>query len=273
MAAKLLTDADESQIALLYQAGASARYLARMYHTDHNVIGRALERQNVQQRSAADRNRLYPLDASAFDVIDNEGAAYWLGFLYADATISKRTLKVALALKDSEHIDRLCAFLRTDAPVSITYRLNHPIALVAITDEHVTQRLMSLGVSRERPNLQACIKSVHPSVKHHFLRGLFDGDGSAKRRPCISFLGSLDLMLYVREALANAIGTNPNLKPNQHSHSRNIFYMDYMGRIQALRVSAYLYRDASIFLPRKRNVTESWVAPKPRQRDELGRYR
>ena len=68
-----------------------------------------------------DKNRVsrkYNFDENFFDKIDTEEKAYWLGFIYADGAIFKRTLSIRLSTKDIHHLEKFKKILNTDAAIS-----------------------------------------------------------------------------------------------------------------------------------------------------------
>ena len=50
--------------------------------------------------------RNYPRNSNYFTNIDSSEKAYWLGFMYADGTVSSKTNTIALGLKDEEHVEK-----------------------------------------------------------------------------------------------------------------------------------------------------------------------
>lgn len=256
----IVTDALLDTIIGMYQAGTSARGIAAELGFDKGVVRRALIRRGVEARSPGDRNRIYTVNQFAFDNIETEGAAYWLGFLYADGCTHKRTVTLALKAEDGDHVRRFAEFLDCAAPVRETLRsvlgVKHPVTVFSITHDHLTARLVQLGVSKGMRDPAACIASVPARLIHHWLRGIFDGDGSVNTRPSLSFLGSVALVGYVRDLLFVHVGTNPNLKLDQHSSG--IRYVRYSGKPQCLRIASFLYRDSTVWLPRKYNRILGW---------------
>jgi hypothetical protein len=69
------------------------------------------------------------------------------------------------------------------------------------------------------------------------------------------------LLEWLRAQFAERCGTNPNLAVTKHSKA-NISYLFISGIYQALKVTRYIYRDATIYLPRKKAVIDGWAAPK-----------
>jgi len=280
------TDAEEEQIARIYLAGHSTRAIARAYklHDKTSIIG-ALRRQNITQRSPAERNRLYRIDAHAFDVIDTEEKAYWWGFIYADGNVYRRSLSVALKSTDENHLAKLKAFLKSEHPIKIIKvgcgnSKRFGVAVYYATDSHLVDRLRELGITPRRKNFNRVIANLPNELSRHWIRGFFDGDGTAghphaSRGPYIGFCGSVQLLEWVRKTIADNANTNPNLSIHRHIKSK-ICYLTFSGNVVAHNVTSWLYQDAEIWLTRKKKKVDSWPPPMEnpylRERDEKGRF-
>lgn len=278
MPARNFTDSEEEQIAKIYLSGISARAIARAYNLGHHIsITSALRRQQITQRSPAERNRLYKVNPYAFDEIDNELTAYWWGFLYADGFTHNRTLHLRLAIKDIEQVRRLKRFLELEAPIKVIYvgASNTPKkykqAIIETTDKHLVGRLGNLGIIRNRPIFSKAIRFLPIPLTHHWIRGYFDGDGSARQDKSLSFVGQPELLKWLRLQFATYANTNPKLAITKHI-TANIHYLTISGRIQALKVADYIYQDATIWMERKRNVIDNWPKPKQRYRNKKGQF-
>lgn len=272
------TDAEEEQIAKIYLAGHSAKSIMRAYDLSHHIsICDALKRQGVTQRPAPERNRLYALNPHVFDVIDNELAAYWWGFIYADGCVYRRTLTVHIKEKDMNHLELLRDFMQSESPIKEEeqrlngYSKSYTRYGIDFTDRHLTKRLRELGIKPYRPNPQAALRHLPIRLTQHWVRGYFDGDGSARTSPSIAFCGSRKLLIWLREQFANEAGTNPDLVVTKHNKA-NIYYLYISGRIQALKAAGYMYRDATVWMPRKREVIDNWPLPKERHRNAKGQW-
>jgi hypothetical protein len=225
-----------------------------------------LRRQGVEQRPKPERNRWYKVNAHVFDSIDNELAAYWLGFIYADGNVSRRTLKVCLSTKDRNHLISLRDFMESDSPLfDNVIRENNETSRIEFTDRWLAGRLRELGIVTWRPFPERMIAGVPPSLAHHCIRGFFDGDGSARKSESIALCGDIPTLSWIRQLAADAVGTNPNLVISKHRKSP-IYYIYFSGRIQALKFADFIYRDATFWLGRKRDVVDSWPQMRSRIR-------
>lgn len=276
MAKRNFTDEQEAQIAKEYLAGKSTRQIAREKGLSHHIsIISALRRQGVKQRSPAERNRLYQLNHNAFDVIDSERKAYFWGLLYADGGIHKRSLSLSVKKSDMVLCSRLKTFLESEHPI---YELDvtstsgnwHKQSCLYVTSKHLTSRLKQLGVKTNRPNPQQAIDQIPDHLFNHWLRGFFDGDGTAKKNRSLAFCGSNKLMWILRDKIKSTCNLKSNANPYKHS-TANLWYQHYT-IIPARIVAEFMYRDATIWLERKRDVIDNWIVPPPRERNKKGQF-
>lgn len=122
----------------------------------------------------------YTVDHSFFSDVDRQLPAYWLGFLWADGNVYGSRITVNLARKDMHHLRSLASDLQTDAPVEL-YTSHSAFGKrkcrLRVSSTQLASDLARLNVV---PN-KSCA-SVRPRVPRrsiwHFIRGLFDGDGS-----------------------------------------------------------------------------------------------
>ena len=279
MPPRLFTPEEETCIVQIYEARHSKRAIARAYNLKWKMaVDSAIKRAGVHVRPNTEANRLYTINHESFDVITPE-SAYWWGFIYADGSINRhKSLTVGLRHTDVDHVIALNEFLQSNAPVKIKDRWlkPHKGAYLHVTSQHMGARLEELGVLAHRPSFNLVLKNLPDEFTSHWLRGLFDGDGSVRSKvsqktpPGLGFCGAKEMMVFTRAYIAKNASTNPNLKIYQHP--TGLCYLRYTGRKQCIRIAGVLYKDASIWLKRKRDVIESWPAPQIRVRDALGRY-
>jgi hypothetical protein len=285
MPKRRFTDEHELEIARMYKTGLSARAIARLHGIDKTAIIAALRRTGTQQRTPAERNRKYYIDAHAFDEIDTEEKAYWWGFIYADGNVHKRSLAVGLAQKDIVQLKRLKRFLRSSHPIT-TNDINcsngkkYPGAQFYATDKHLADRLKELGILVGRPNFNLVTENLNKNLAHHWIRGYFDGDGSISlpertNQAMIKICGDIDLLKWM-ELQFRPHAEKWSRKPKsicKHNKS-NIYYLGYQGNNIAIAVRNYLYRGATIYMGRKHKIFFDLKTrpPKKRYRNEKGQF-
>lgn len=263
MPKRKFTNEQEKELARRYLSGESARAIGHSLGTDKTVVIAALKRTGTPQRTPSERNRLYKLDGNIFDKIDMPEKSYWWGFLYADASIHKRSLNLKLQRRDESHIFKFKEFLKSKHPVhqAITTIDNteYLFSGLYVTDGHMIDRLKELGVISHRPYFRTVVSNLPSRFIPHWIRGYFDGDGyiaplknkKGKKQGSIKLLGQIELLEWIRNIFHIYCGTSVEQKIRKAGHSQKIWTLDYSGRKQCERIGDFLYKDANIFLERK----------------------
>lgn len=280
MTPRIFSDEQELEIARMYKVGLSARAIGRLCGlSSHTAILGALKRTGTIQRSPAERNEKYYVNPHAFDIIDNEAKAYWWGFLYADGHTYNRSLVLALATKDKEHLKRFKKFLNSGHPIKVRYVTAqgkvHPIAVLFVTNENLINRLRQLGITTNRTTFEWSISQLPSHLKHHWIRGFIDGDGSISiqknKQAALKICGKPEELKWIRQQFHLEINRNAQHTISKHS-TANIHYLSYFGNIQCPLIRDYLYQGATIFLYRKRNIFQKVNPAPPRERNSKGQF-
>lgn len=211
--------------------------------------------------------RRYALREAAFEAIADEASAYWLGFLFADGCISAGcnrqpgTVSVALQARDREHLERLRLFVGGPPVRSEPER---GACVWYVRSARLAHDLMRLGCTpRKSQAVVVRVPSIPSSLAAHFVRGYFDGDGSAyvtSGSATISLCGN-DAFLSTLEGIifmhTREVGRMPPRATRAHAA-----YLVYRGNHKASLVGQWLYRDATIWLDRKRVAVASFPPPR-----------
>ena len=247
--------AQSAHIIRLYTAGCSCREIGHDLGFNEQAV-RSLVKHMGLLRDTKPYQKL--LDHSWFDSFDCEVKAYFLGLVAADGWIHKNT--VFIALKESEKQilkaipERAFPFvpIRTYPPGLMNVEAQ---CRIAITSRQWIARLNELGIT-EAKSLTMCdiTNQIPAKVRHHFVRGYFDGDGSishsvyrGKRRVLVSFRGTRAFLQGLHDATGIPVG---GTYPKQGD---GIKALSICGKGRMLELADYLYRDATIFLSRKKN--------------------
>ena len=198
---------------------------------------------------------------NVFDSIDTEEKAYWLGFIYADGTISSDPLKkgkkksytfeLSLKESDSNHLEKLKELLGTPRPI---LKSENRCRLL-VNSKHFWETLNNYGctprksLTLEFPNIEI-FKS--PDLIRHFIRGYFDGDG------CISYNNKshtvMALSVLGTENFLTGIKNNLPVKFDYqlgHNNKSDITRILAINGKNGLEILFYLYENSTIYLHRK----------------------
>lgn len=204
-----------------------------------------------------------------FDRIDTEEKAYWLGFLYADGSLSGPTrmykgkekayyrIEVSLKKEDKDHLEKLRTSLEMEAPVKISHTNfeNSDRCRLGWNSKHMFNILCSYGCTPKKSlTLKFPDVSIfaNKSLIRHFIRGYVDGDG------CLSYSDKQH-----KRAFLSILGTYDMLENMQHwlplefelaiyGKEEDVKALQYQGKT-GFYVANYLYNNSNIRLDRKYN--------------------
>ena len=242
--------------------GNSVSKIAKIYSCNPSVIRRILVQHGIEIR----KNDFYSaksFDKDFFKRIDSEEKAYLLGFIYADGCVSNNTFSIKLSIKDLDLLVKIKEILSSSHKIvthenKSGYGIGNISCCLAINNSELAEDLISLGVFRNKSKTLKfpTENQVPKSLINHFIRGYFDGDGSVHgsiKYPCISIFGTQDFLSGVMESFKEIIPTKSSIYKYKN---KDIYYISLGGHNQILKIYQYFYKEASIFLGRKKDRFE-----------------
>ena len=231
----------------------SSNSIAKDYGCYGSTVLLHLKRWNIPIRKER-YNSAYNINTHFFDVIDTESKAYILGLLLADGHISKQDT-IMLTLKDKDVLEKYLSALDCNAPIKIDRYGNFA---VNIKCKILANRLREIGLHNRKSygiNIDKIIENIPSNLEHHFVRGLFDGDGSIKiyqydylKNPQLhfGFTGLHNVVEYIKRYL------HINTKTVKES---DITYTGVSScRKTICDIYKILYKDATIYMDRKHDT-------------------
>ena len=284
MKQRRLTHKEKTELFTKYETGKyTGADLAKEYPISSTAINALLRRHGYKSKSQSELQRIYPIVEDFFDKIDTQEKAYILGILYADGCNYVNRNSVTLSLKESdkdilEHITKL---IQPTKPLkyinnskqrevsgfensSNSYRLS-------IANKHISEKLVELGcVHRKTHSLSFPSENQVPKhLKRHFIRGYFDGDGSvSKGKRCkVNFIGTINFIKKLQDVLFCELGFKHTvLSQRWKNRENNIRSIGIAGERQCIKLRQWLYKDANIFIKRKKDVFDAYKASEKVQR-------
>jgi predicted DNA-binding protein YlxM (UPF0122 family) len=229
-------------------------------------IHRFLKRNRIPIKDASISRRTYSLNRNYFDKINTEGKAYFLGLLYADGCLRKNsfTFQIVLQERDKHILNSFKKELEFNGKLKFVnrkkeYKNNQNQYLLVISSKKIYKSLLGLGLY---PNKSLTLKFPDNKIMpdrflNHFVRGYFDGDGSASILPnnqkYISIIGTNQFLLKLKSIIENKklVRNKTKLIP---SPSKNMSYYKVGGNKQIKPLINWLYKDATFFLKRKSKI-------------------
>jgi len=202
--------------------------------------------------------------SNAFDQIDSDDAAYWLGFCLADLKVRPDGFDLTLARKDREQLVHFKRWLGTEAPILDCYSTlgakKYPNSSLIVYSAHLRDALARLGVVAGRVKRNTPLPKVPKLFQVAFWRGLFDGDGwiqPASRNPeslawIVGFTGTQS---YVK-AFITFLKSNGVHPLTFHGNGGVVVKTQIQG-YRAVLTLRLLYSSKGPALPRKRDVADS----------------
>lgn len=252
----------------LYQAGTNSLEIARQFDVRPSSIRRLLLRHGIQVRTSGQSRARFHCNERFFEHCSNESPAYWLGFLTADGNVS-RTGYVTLKLQSSDmaHIEALRDALASDHPVRLERR-EFPAHRMSVRSPLMAADLARFGVIPNKTPTIRWPENLPPDMLRHYLRGYIDGDGGfcpyvGRTGGRLMIASNVPFLEGVRAYLHRELGLPENklyIRLNPHYG-----VLQYGGRLQLRRVHEFLYKDATVYLPRKLAKLEEIIKPSPMQ--------
>lgn len=265
----LFTEEQKKLICDLYEEYGSTVKVGEKFGVGHKVIAKVLKEFGIARTAASKRK--YALNEHYFDEIDTPNKAYIFGFLMADGcnNKSKSTISMSLEEKDKEILDKIRMEIGSERPLEFidytnkhdfgyTYKNQYRLLMFSI---HMCEVLEQYGMIPNK-SLIAEFPVLPASLVKHFIRGLFDGDGSVYRSKYKKTRNSYQHTLTITstfsmcEKLVEIV--EREVKINCHIYdasNRNgitkVFTIS--GKNQIKKFMDWMYQDADLFLQRKYN--------------------
>ena len=219
---------------------------------------------------------LINFNENVFDYIDTEEKSYWLGFIYADGTISSKNInhcyqfELGLKLSDKCHLEKFKKFLCWNKNIiTDSYRCR-----VVFNNKHLWTILNNYGCTPNKSlTLEFPNEKIFSSKKliRHFLRGYFDGDG------CISYCKHIHIVSIASSVLGTPeflnsfekyIGLKNVTRSHDERHSIHTQALSFKIN-ESVKLINFLYNDSSIYLDRKYKRYEFFKDSYSRPLEEL----
>jgi DNA-binding CsgD family transcriptional regulator len=252
-----------AEVIRLYKSGVSANQIAKQLgHTGPNVLA-LLRKEKVEIVDFR-----YSVDETFFDKIDSEAKAYVLGWFYADGCVDiEGKMRIQIQAEDRAVLEEIKKLMGYDGPLlelPPPKKFPHRKAQISlqISRKTLADKLIALGCT---PNKSLTITmptrdQVPQLYFNHFIRGIYDGDGSIsikKGKYVQCSITSTDIFLQpLREFLAT-IGIETK-HYYRHDHT-NTLQMMISKTDHSVRFLQWLYRDAHVSLSRKKDKFDKFM--------------
>lgn len=234
-----------NEIIELYKNGLSARQISILLGCGNSTAWSILNRNGYETRQ-----KTYNVDINFFKKIDSSEKAYILGMMYSDGNVYKNRSRITLWDIDVEILIKISKILKYEGPLTYREARNkkcRPQYTLTVCRAEISKDLINLGCI---PNKSLILKFpttdiVPIDLTSHFIRGVFDGDGSISKNSC-SITGSYNFIYGLKNfieinniaSITNIYQRYKNKIPEKTAHSL------YIGRKEeSIKFLNYIYKD------------------------------
>ena len=255
--AKAFDDVTENRIIEdYYDNRMSIRELAKKYNCSTSPIITLFKRKGLKFNAPSTYHK-YSIDEHFFDEIDTEEKAYILGFLYADGgNCSGKTryiISLVLHPNDVAILERIKFELKMESPITDwkSTKNGKIYKRIQICNKHMVKMLEKYGLVPRKSLIVTYPEWLREDLHRHFLRGLFDGDGSIQSNlNYINFCGSVYIINHIKAMFENKFDASIRVYKNE-THHPNFASMFCSNRADMVRILHWMYDDSNIRLERK----------------------
>lgn len=201
---------NEDRILELYNSGMQPVQISKELGLKHHQpIYNFLKKTGnfIKHKNGNGTLRKYSLNETFFDIIDSEAKAYSLGFIAADGFVDElnHRIKISLNVQDIDVLEKIRDSIGSDNPIVHFVKdkkYNH--CSICFNSKILVERLVELGLcmGKSLTMTSRIYNHIPDTLKIHFLRGYFDGDGhvtygtkySSGTKYNITIVGTLDFL-------------------------------------------------------------------------------
>lgn len=275
---KVFSEEEDKIIIEELAKGTGYHQVARIIHCDRSLIARRAKELQCFVHTYRHKNR--EMNEDYFEYIDTEEKAYFLGLLYTDGSVRKihengRQIRLQLQQQDEPIIQRFKEVLNSDNQILYDKRPGKECAGIEISNRKLFDDLGKYGIVPNKTYESQSLPKVPQDLIIPFLRGLFDGDGvfgfaNNYEDASVGYVAYYEKEVkQFQEYIDYFIGKEEhNAIHHKDDKTGSNYNCSWRGRNQVLRILTLLYRNATIYLPRKYEKYQRLLATYPSEKQE-----
>jgi len=204
------------------------------------------------------KSRAYKVNGKFFDKIDSEGKAYLLGIIFSDGSVSSKSNHINISSNDRDMIETCRKLLETTSPI---HQYKNYFCLI-ISNQNLRNSLINLGVMPRKSWKELSIPLIPEKLIRHFLRGMYDGDGSfyldkRESNRYIYLCSALSSASYqfskeIKSMLEKQLKiTFHKIRFDDRGGGKGSYQLRLFRKEDVKKFVDYLYRNSNYFLKRK----------------------
>lgn len=259
-----LTKTDKQNIIKYYQEGKTAKEILSLYE---NKVRSENTIMSIVKEVGANRPRGIACDADIdyFETIDTEAKAYYLGLMLTDGNVHKMKrnteqyrIQIALQSQDRDILERFKKELHSSNKIIHYQKDKRDECIFSIHSVKMAYDLSKQGITPNKTFIAELNYNIPPDLFRHYIRGIFDGDGTvyySNEHLHFGFYGTHKLVTQVQDWLIEQI----NLTRHKITDKETVSFTTYQKRKDIENFYNLIYTDASFYLKRKKEKFDSYL--------------
>lgn len=246
----------------MFLDGYSFNYIAKELGVKRQSLSRRLkEKYDIVYNLYGKKN----VDSNFFSQA-NPKSMYWLGFIFADGSLTQKGNYLEITIKDKEHLEKFKSDISSEHKISERKINGETYWRIMISDKQIYNDLINYGVLPRKSYIDIDYPSNIPKEHEwHFIRGFLDGDGnidickkSKVHYPMIRFFIGHHNKKFAKSLkdILNSYGLEFELYNDVSCQVLRNTKKDV-----SIPFLNMLYKDASVYLDRKYELIKTYCRP------------
>lgn len=242
-----------------YLSGVSTIKIAERFKCNDHLIAKVLRDLEVEIRPIGYASKT---EQTLFKNITNEIEAYTLGLITSDGNVNRDgTIRIYLTESDKYVLEEINSrLLNGTGNLSVDKKQNgRDVARLGFYGKAICKNLAQYNVIPNKSEFLTNICILPEGLMHHYIRGLFDGDGVASKNNQYIRIGFCAKRKEFVESYQSFLCETLFMRKNKIFNTGGCFQCSWSARADIEKFYNYVYRDATIFLGRKKNKIYTYL--------------
>lgn len=211
-----------------------------------------------------DRIETYYTNLDYFNEINTEDKAYYLGLIYADGSVDTKRLRLELQKEDCYIIKKWRDIISPNRPIYYSKRKNKKATgCLTLNSKYWLDKLKVYNIEPRKSFHNTSLSKLSKEMMPHFVRGLFDGDGSVyinSNALRIKFIGNTLSIKELIDYLVKEINITPVKLHTGKPYKIYTSYFTIARKNDIKKLYDYMYDNSCFYLNRKKQLFDIYYS-------------
>lgn len=235
--------------------------IGKIYGVSDKTIANFLRKEGIEIRSVGYESRT---DQTLFNEITTEMQAYVIGLITADGSMTReeRSLSITLTQSDDYLLKQINEFFLNGSGHLILSKekAGKNTTTLQFHGKRLCEALKKHGIVPDKSHFLTQLSQHIPAhLYHHYIRGLFDGDGVCSKSNGRVRIGYCACRQEFVESYRSFLNKELNLPLNKLFNTGGCWQVSWGAKKDLENFYNYIYKDATIFLGRKKQKLAQYL--------------